>query len=81
MEFSELIENSQEKDLRDLCIVNGIVAYLTQNTIDKIINIFPTFFDKIELHVIDSDTEKFWLKKCADDYMEFHKVPFLERLF
>ena len=81
MEFSELIENSSEEDLRDLCIVNGIVAYLTQNTVDKIIDIFPMFFDRVELFIVDSEKEKFWLKKCADDYMEFHKSPFLERLF
>lgn len=80
MEFSELIENSQEKDLRDLCVINRN-SYLTQNTVDKIIDIFPMFFDRVELFIVDSEKEKFWLKKCADDYMEFHKAPFLERLF
>lgn len=80
MEFSELIENSQEKDLRDLCVINRN-AYLTQSTVDKIIDIFPMFFDRVELFVVDSEKEKFWLKKCADDYMKFHKAPFLERLF
>lgn len=80
MEFSKLIENSQEKDLRDLCVINRN-AYLTQNIVDKIVDVFPTFFDRVDLFIVDSDTEKFWLKKCADDYMEAHRAPFIKGFF
>lgn len=54
MEFYELIDSVQENDLKKLCIINNI-TFLTQETIEKILNKYPEFFDNISVNIAIDD--------------------------
>lgn len=48
------VDKFSEEELRKMCIVNNI-TFLTQETIEKILNKFPTFFDNINVNIAIDD--------------------------
>ena len=52
--ISILIDIYSKEELKKVCISDG-VSYLTQETVEKILDKYPDFFDNVNLQIADKD--------------------------
>ena len=52
--ISILIDIYSKEELKKVCISDG-VSYLTQETVEKILDKYPDFFDNVNLQITDKD--------------------------
>lgn len=65
--ISILIDIYSKEELKKVCISDG-VSYLTQETVEKILDKYPDFFDSVNLQIADKDIYSGFSIKAPEYY-------------
>ena len=70
--FYFCINSLSERDLKNLCILR-CYSFLTQETVERILDKFPNFFNGLNLYIVSKEQEESWIKLRMADNINYYK--------
>lgn len=69
--FYFCINRFNKEDLKRLCLSGQ--CFLTQETVERILDKYPAFFNDLNLHIVNKEQEESWIKARMADNINYYK--------
>lgn len=69
--FCFCINRFNKEDLKRLCLSDQ--CFLTQETVERILDKYPTFFSDLNLHIVNKEQEESLIKSRMADNINYYK--------